>query len=86
MNQTIKIQHKTLGVITEETFVDPIQFKIFLQTVHGCLSSSSDLDFFNGNTFLLHIPYEVLKESVVTTKLAPQTLTEKFTNKSLIES
>lgn len=85
MSQTIKIQHKTLGVIVEESFVDAIQFKIFLQTVHGCLRSNSDLDFFNGMNFLLHVPFDVLKESVISTKVEPQTLTEKLMNKSLIE-
>lgn len=85
MSQTIKIQHKTLGVIVEENFMDAIQFKIFLQTVHGCLRSSSDLDFFNGMNFLLHIPFDILKESVISTKVEAQTLTEKLMNKSLIE-
>lgn len=85
MSQTIKIQHKTLGVIIEENFLDAVQFKIFLQTVHGCLRSSSNLDFFNGMNFLLHVPFEILKESVISTKVEPETLTEKLINKSLIE-
>jgi len=86
MSQTVKIQNKTMGVIVEETFADSIQFKIFLQTIHGCLSSKSDLDFFNGMNFLLHIPFDILKESVITTKVDVQTMTEKLMNKSLIES
>ena len=85
MSQSIKIQHKSLGVLVDENFEDTIQFKIFLQTVHGCLKSSSDLDFFNGMNFLLHIPFEVLKESVISTKVEPETLTEKIMNKSLLE-
>lgn len=74
-----------MGVVVEETFSDSIQFKIFLQTIHGCLSSKSDLDFFNGMNFLLHIPYDILKESVITTKVQVETLTEKLMNKSLLE-
>ena len=35
--------------------------------------------------FLLHIPFDILKESVITTKVDVQTLTEKLMNKSLIE-
>lgn len=85
MSQTIKIQNKTLGVLVDETFEDQIQFKIFLQTVHGCLSSKSDLDFFNGMNFLLHIPFDILKESVITTRVTHETLTEKLMNKSLLE-
>jgi len=85
MNSSIKIQHKTFGVICEEIFVDNIQFKIFLQSIHGCLKSKSDLDFFNGQNFLLHVPYEILKESVVNTKMEFSTLTEKFVNGSALE-
>ena len=85
MNTSIKIQHKTFGVICDETFVDATQFKIFLQSVHGCLKSKSDLDFFNGQNFLLHIPHEVLKESVVSTKMEFSTLTEKFIKGSSLE-
>ncbi len=85
MNTSIKIQHKTFGVICEEIFVDGIQFKIFLQSIHGCLKSKSDLDFFNGQNFLLHVPYEILKESVVNTKMEFSTLTEKFVNGSALE-
>ena len=85
MNQTIKIQNKSMGVLVEESYSDPIQFKIFLQSVHGCITSKSDLDFFNGMNFLLHIPYEILKESVVTTKFEADTLTQMLMNKSQLE-
>ena len=84
--QTVKISHKTLGVIVEENFVDPIQFKIFLQSIHGCLQSKADLDFFNGTNFILHVPFEILKESVIVGKAEPNTLTEKMMGKSLIET
>lgn len=85
MSQTIKVIHKTIGILVEENFSDAIQFKIFLQTINGCLKTNSDLDFFNGINFLLHIPYDILKESVVFTKVLPDTLTEKMIGKSLIE-
>lgn len=85
MNHTVKIQHKALGVISQENFNDEIQFKIFLQSIHGCLKSKSDLDFFNGKNFLLHVPFEILKESVINTYLESITLTEKMMNGSLIE-
>lgn len=84
--QTVKILHKTLGLIVEESFADPIQFKIFLQSIHGCLQSREDLDFFNGSNFILHIPFDILKESVIVGKPHPETLTEKMMNKSLIET
>ena len=85
MTQNIKIVHKSFGVLVDENFLDGIQFKIFLQTINGCITTKSDLDFFNGVNFLLHIPYDVLKESVVIGKSTPETLTEKMMGKSLIE-
>ena len=75
-----------MGVLLEESFVDPIQFKIFLQSINGCLKTNSDLDFFNGVNFILHIPFDILKESVVMGKTNPETLTEKMMGKSLIET
>lgn len=85
VTNTIKIQHKTFGLICEENFIDAVQFKIFLQTIYGCLKSKVDLDFFNGTNFLLHIPFEVLKESVIFTKLEFDSLTEKMMGGSPIE-
>jgi len=84
--QTVKISHKTLGLLVEESFMDSIQFKIFLQSIHGCLQSKVDLDFFNGTNFLIHIPFEILKESVIVGKAEPDSLTEKMMGKSLIET
>lgn len=85
VGNNIKIQHKTFGVLCEENFVDSVQFKIFLQTINGCLKSKTDLDFFNGVNFLLHIPFEVLKESVIFTKMEFNSLTEKMMTGSLLE-
>lgn len=84
-NKTVKIQHKVFGLILQETFVDAIQFKIFLQMIDGVLTEKTDLDFFNGKSFLIHIPYDILKESVILGKWELETLTEKVIGKSLIE-
>lgn len=86
MNQKVKIIHKTLGVLLEESFADAIQFKIFLQSINGCLKTNSDLDFFNGVNFIIHIPFEILKESVVMGKADFENLTDKMMGKSLMET
>ena len=69
INQTykIKIQTEKFGTLLNEAFVDPTQFKLFLKMVHGCLELKQDLDFFNGTDFLIHIPYNYLKDSIVST-------------------
>lgn len=83
--QKIRINHKELGLLLDENFVDNTQFKIFLKVVNACLVGKQDLDFYNGTEFLIHIPYEILKESVITAKKTPETLTESILNYSPIE-
>lgn len=67
VTHTIKIQNEKFGIILNENFVDPIQFKLFLKMIHGCIELKNDLSFFNGNEFLVHIPHRILVDSVVTT-------------------
>ena len=61
----IKIEHEKFGSLMKETFVDPIQFKLFLKMVQGCIELKNDLTFFNGQDFLVHIPYNHLVCSIV---------------------
>jgi len=63
----ISIQHEKIGVLLNETFVDGIQFKLFLKMVQGCLELKNDLTFFNGHDFLIHLPFKFLVESIIVT-------------------
>lgn len=83
ITQTIKVQNPNFGVILNESFIEPIQFKLFLKMVNGCFSTKSDLTFFNGQDFFIHIPFEVLKNSIINTTLQsePYTLTELVKSK-----
>ena len=78
--KTIKIQHEKFGVLLNETFVNPTQFKLFLKLVNASLELQSDLSYFNGETFLIHIPYIILKVSVVLTS------TEMISTKDQVRS
>ena len=82
---TIKIQNETLGVILDETFVNDVQFKLFLKMINGSLNSDEPLTFFNGVDFLINIPSRILKDSVITTKSDIYTLTDQVITKSKIE-
>lgn len=82
----IKIQHETFGVLLDENFVNPAQFKLFLKMVQGCLAMKEDLTFFNGVDFMIHIPYKHLVNSIVVTKVDFYTLTDHLINKSKIEA
>lgn len=81
----VKIVHKVLGKLLEEDFTDNIQFEIFLKTIDGCLVLKNDFDFFNGKSFLIHIPFDILRESFIFAKPQPNTLIDKILNKTLIE-
>lgn len=81
VNHKINIINENFGTILSESFVDPIQFKIFLKMVDGALNLKEDLSFYDGNLFLVHIPHKILKESIVLTNLIPITIGEQVRNK-----
>jgi hypothetical protein len=85
-NYNVKIVNEKQGVLLNESFVNPSQFKLFLKMVQGCLTMKEDLTFFNGVDFLIHIPYRFLIDSIITTNLEFGTLTEQMVNKSKIEA
>lgn len=80
-NHNIRIMNEKFGTLLSESFVDPIQFKIFLKMVDGALNLKEDLSYFDGNTFLVHIPHKILKESVVITNVSEISLSEQVRNK-----
>lgn len=82
----VKIVNETHGILLDETFVNPGQFKLFLKMIQGCIAMKEDLTFFNGVDFFIHIPFRILVDSIVTTKLDFTTLTDQLMNKSKIEA
>lgn len=82
----IKIQHETFGALLNENFVNPTQFKLFLEMVQGCIELKNDLTFFNGRDFFVHIPFVHLVKSIITTSVDNYTLTEHLINKSKMEA
>ena len=80
-NHTIRIMNEKFGNLLTESFVDPIQFKIFLKMVDGALNVAEDLSYFDGNTFLVHIPHKILKESVILTNVSEISVSEQVRNK-----
>lgn len=85
VTKNIKIENEKFGVLLDETFVNPIQFKLFLKMVNGCLISDENLTFFNGEDFLINIPNNILKNSIITTKSDNYTIADHIINKSKIE-
>lgn len=82
----IQVQHELFGKLLNETFVNAGQFKLFLKMVQGCIALKEDLTFFNGTDFLVHIPYNHLKSSIISTSTDGYSLTEHLINKSKMEA
>lgn len=80
----IKILNEKFDVLLDEVFMDETQFKIFLKMVHGCLELGNDLKFYNGDTFLINIPFRFLKDSIIVTGTEEFDMVERV--KSKIES
>ena len=69
INYNVRIENEKFGVLLNENFVDGIQFKLFFKMINGALELKTNLTFFNGVDFMIHIPYTKLVDSIVTTKL-----------------
>ena len=77
----IKVMNEKFGTLLSETFVDGTQFIIFLMMIDGALNLKEDLSYFDGNTFLVHIPHKILKESVIVTGTEEISLVEQVRNR-----
>ena len=84
--QTITIKNEVYGTLVDETFHDPIQFKLFLKMVNGALGREESLTFFNGEDFMIHVPFKYLVDSIILTGFGKpeNTLADHF--KSMIEA
>jgi len=51
---TLKVINESMGVLIDETFMDQIQFKLFLKMIHGSIELGNNLSFYNGDAFLVH--------------------------------
>jgi hypothetical protein len=83
--KNILLVHPKYGELLNETFVDEVQFKIFLNMIHSSLTLKEDLSTFNGKDFLIHIPFNMLKESLVLGTNKDITMAEVVVAKSKLE-
>jgi hypothetical protein len=86
ITHNIKIQNEKFGTLLDETFVNSGQFKLFLKLLQGCIEMKQDMTFFDGQSFFIHIPYHILKDSVISTKLEENTWSDYVETKSKIEA
>lgn len=79
MNKTkkiISITHPVMGNICTDSFADDTQFKLFLKAVNGCFVHQNDLTFYDGKMYFINIPFDILKGSVITTKVTEVKLSD----------
>jgi hypothetical protein len=49
---------------------------LFLKMIQACIELKTDLSFFNGVEFLIHIPHRFLSDSIITTSLSSIEMSE----------
>lgn len=81
---TLKVINESMGVLIDETFMDQIQFKLFLKIIHGSIELGNNLSFYNGDAFLVHIPNKILINSVIISNVEDISISDQV--KSKIES
>lgn len=86
MSHNVKIQHSKYGVLLNEDFVNPVQFKLLLKLIQGCIETKNDLTFFNGQDFFVHVPHKYLIQSLITTHVENYTLSDHLIQKSKMEA
>ncbi len=77
----IRIENEKFGTLLNETFVDGVQFKLFLKMVQGCLELKNNLTFFNGTDFLINVPYRFLEDSIIATSTNEYELADHMKSK-----
>ena len=88
LERNIKIIRPQFGELLNDFYNDEVQFKLFLQMVHSCVELKQDLSFFNGRDFYVHVPYELLRQSIILGNVKPQeelTLGQYAVRKSKME-
>ena len=80
--KNVVIIHPKFGEVLNETFMDEIQFKIFLNMVHSSIELNQNLSTFNGKDFLIHVPSNILKECLVIGQAKEMSMAEVVLAKS----
>lgn len=78
---SIKIISPQFGDLLNEKFVNDVQFNLFLKMIQGALELKNDLSFFNGIDFLIHIPYNILVNSIIFTNVTSSDISEVVKSK-----
>ena len=83
--KNILLVHPKYGELINETFVDEIQFKIFLKMIHAALALGNDFTTYNGKDFFIHVPSGMLKECLIVGQAQEVSMSDVVVAKSKLE-
>ena len=83
--KNVVIVHPKFGEVLNETFIDEVQFKLFLTMIHTSIEMNQNLSTFNGKDFLIHVPVNILKECLVIGQAKEMSMAEVVIAKSRME-
>lgn len=72
----LNFMHPDLGELTCPTFTDATQFKLFCKMVQSALALKENLTTYDAQELFVHIPYNVLVESIIVSKVNDLTLAD----------
>lgn len=78
MTFSVKIENEKYGTLCDQKFSDQIQFKLFLKLVQASLELKKEFSMYDGANFLIHVPYRVLVDSIITTKSESNLMTKTY--------
>ena len=81
----VTVIHPKFGDILNESFIDDIQFKLFLNIIHSSIEMNNDFTTYNGKDFLIHVPNVMLKECLVLGNTKEITMADVVLAKSKLE-
>lgn len=81
----VTVIHPKFGDILNESFIDDIQFKLFLKIIHSSIEMNQNLSTFNGKDFLLYIPNSILNECLIIGNSKEISMSEVVLAKSKLE-
>jgi hypothetical protein len=76
--KTVEIINKNFGTILEKSFSDETQMKIFLKLIHISIVRKESLDYYDGYCDFIHVPFDILDESLIVSKQDQRNLSDYF--------
>ena len=78
MTFSVKIENEKYGTLCDQNCREQVQFKLFFQLVQASFDLKKEFSMYDGANFLIHVPYRVLVDSIITTKSESNLMTKTY--------